>query len=140
MIKKIICLLFLIIPLYVVAQQYPQEIMPGTSKTITATTDTLWILKNSQLKNAIIKAKELEIANQQIEELKKIIGKTDTKDTEKDSLIVDLKKDRDYYKDIWQKTDNNLNKVAKEYKCQKLYTKIAIGCGIVATTLAIIFL
>ena len=65
------------------AQKFPIPVRPGdTINIITrnklfnlpAKNDTLWILKNTQLQNAIIKAKNLELSELEITELKNQIS------------------------------------------------------------------
>jgi Flp pilus assembly protein TadB len=89
--------------------------------------DTLWVMKNSQLQNAIIKAKKLEVCEEEISEYKNQISLHKQKDAEQDSLIKILTKDRDYYMNTWNICEQDIQKLGRMQKRQKLYTKLALA-------------
>ncbi len=127
------------------AQNYPFVVKPSyslsiekNSKVFTFPNDTLWILKHSQYKVAIRKAKELELSEQQITEYKSLTEKLKTQSAEKDSLIEIYKKDRDFYQGNWDTCKKDVLKINKKGKRQRLYTKIAIIGGVVGTALGIL--
>ena len=134
--KKIIILIALLIAgYYTFAQRFPLPVLGGDSlkiftkyqvKIIPVTNDTLWILKNSQLQNAVAKAKKLDLSELQNKELKnEIITLKDIK-KEKDDLISIMTKDRDYYKKNWNECETDLNATLKRCQRKSLYTKLLI--------------
>ncbi len=138
--NKILILISLIISLssvnLVKAQRYPIPVLPERNITIQSSAgardlnsnqDTLWILKNSQFKNAIAKAKQLELAETQLERYKHNTKLYEQKSVEKDSLIATLTKDRDYYRNNLQECIQDVRQEAKRNKRKSLFTKIAIG-------------
>jgi hypothetical protein len=134
--KKIaIIILFFILQSTVFGQKYPIPVRPGETLTITGIKtniilplkdDTLWVMKNSQLQNAIIKAKKLEICEEQISEYKNQTALHKQKDQTQDSLLNIMTKDRDYYMNTWKTCDQDIQKLGRMQKRQKLYTKLAI--------------
>lgn len=122
------------INIFAFSQKYPIVVRPGDTLTIKGKKnytiplkeDTLWVMKNSQLQNAIIKAKKLEICEEQITEYKKEIDLHKQKDSEQDSLINILKKDRDYYMNNWNTCETDIQKLGRMQKRQKLMKKLAI--------------
>lgn len=130
---KIISLFVLCLSgILVSAQNYPIEIMPGETKSVESGSDTLWILKNSQLKKAIVAAKKLKIEEEISLELKNKIKLMQEKETVKDSLIVDLKKDRDYYIKNYKVCTGDVDLLIKKCKRQKLLTRLSLGGAVVA--------
>jgi hypothetical protein len=95
-------------------------------------------MKNSQLQNAIIKAKKLEICEDEISEYKKEIGLHIKKENAQDSLNDILTKDRDYYMNTWKTCDQDIQRLGNMHKRQKLMTKIAIGAIPVAFVLGLL--
>jgi hypothetical protein len=114
-----------------VAQTYPEVILPGHSKTVQTGSDTLWILKDSQLKKAITAAKMLKIEEDISKELRSEISVMQQKDIAKDSLISIYLKDRDFYIDNWKICTNDVDQLIKKQKRQKFYTRLSL-LGIVA--------
>ncbi|MFN8258187.1 MAG: hypothetical protein U0W24_21040 [Bacteroidales bacterium] len=114
------------------AQTYPQEILPGESKTIEPGTDTLWILKDSQVKKAIASAKKLQIEEEISNELRNKIKLMEQKDLTKDSLINIYKTDRDFYMNNWKECSNDIDLLIKKQKRQKLYTRLSLVGVVVA--------
>ncbi len=131
----IIFLLFIFNSVSAYSQKYPEVILPGNKKTIENSKDTLWVLKDSQLKKAIIAAKKLKVEEQISNELRKKISLMNDKDLVKDSLGVDLKKDRDFYQNNWKKCSKDIDILIKKNQRQKLFTKLSIG-GIVIAFIA----
>ncbi len=132
----IILILFFLITSFSYSQRYPVPILPGETlkiikknKTynIPLKSDTLWVLKNSQLQNAIIKAKKLELSEDQIAELRNQIRLYKEKGTENDSLISVFKTDRDYYENTWKGSEKDIIELGKINKRQSLYKKIAMA-------------
>ena len=128
----IVFFLFVLNTSSVFAQRYPEVILPGNKKTIENQKDTLWILKDSQLKKAIIAAKKLKVEEQITFELRKKINLMDEKDLVKDSLVIDLEKDRDFYKTTWKTCSKDIDILIKKNRRQKLYTKLSLGGVVIA--------
>jgi len=132
MLKYSFVFIFLIIGLSLFAQTYPEVILPGSTKTIDPGSDTLWILKDSQVKKALISAKKLQVEEEISNELRNKISLMQEKDLVKDSLIVDYKKDRDYYLNNWKDCTNDVDLLIKKQKKQKLYTRLSLAGIVVA--------
>lgn len=131
MIKNILVLLILFAGITVSAQTYPEVILPNSTKTIESKNDTLWILKESQLQKAIISAKKLAIEEEISKELKNKISLMETKDKTKDSLIIDIKKDRDYYINNWKTCTTDIDVLLKQNRRQKWFARLGyIGIAI----------
>ena len=131
----IIFFLFALISNSAFAQKYPEVILPGNKKVIENQNDTLWILKDSQLKKAIIAAKKLKVEEQISFELRRKISLMDEKDLVKDSLVIDLNKDRDFYKANWETCSKDIDILIKKNRRQRLYTKLSLG-GVVLAFIA----
>ncbi|NJO88629.1 MAG: hypothetical protein HC831_06420 [Chloroflexia bacterium] len=127
MLKRILVIAFLITSISASAQLYPIEIRPGETKTVEPGADTLWILKDSQVKKAIIAAKKLQIEEEITKELKKKISLIEEKELIKDSLIIDLKKDRDYYIKNWKDCTNDVDLLITKCRRQKFYTRLSMA-------------
>jgi len=124
------------------AQKFPFVVKPTYKLTIETPKgnfefpqDTLWLLKHSQYKVAIQKAKELELSEQQVAELKSQVADYKKQGAEKTELITVLKKDRDFYEDNLADCKKDVLKINKKGKRQRLYTKIAIICIPVAAAI-----
>lgn len=128
----IISAFFLFFAQPIIAQKYPEVIMPGEQKIITPKIDTLWLLKDSQLKRAIISAKKLKIEEEINAELHKKVSLLESKSLTQDSLITDLKEDRDFYTKKWEVCSNDVDILIKKNKRQKVYTKISLAGIVVA--------
>jgi len=74
----------------------------------------LWILKDSQLKKAILSAKKLSLEEEISGELKRKITFLEENNKVKDSLVVDLKKDRDYYINNWKTCTSDVDLLLKK--------------------------
>ncbi len=138
MIKKyIILILFTTVLISLNAQEkkYPQVILPGESKLVESGLDTLWILKDSQLKKAIVAAKKLKISEEINAELYKKVDLLEQKNLIKDSLIIDLKEDRKFYEEKWNTCNQDVDILIKQNKKQKLFKNVALA-GIVVAFIA----
>jgi hypothetical protein len=127
MLKNILLFVLSILSYCTFAQDYPELIMPFSSKSIESGSDTLWILRDSQLKKAIISAKKLEIEEDISSELRKKVALMEQKDVVKDSLIADLKNDRDYYIKNWKTCNSDIDLLLIKQKRQKLFTRLSFA-------------
>lgn len=123
---------FLLFAQPILAQKYPSVILPGEQKLVAPKIDTLWILKDSQLKRAIISAKKLKIEEEINAELHKKVSLLESKSLIQDSLITDLKEDRDFYTNKWEVCSQDVDILIKKNKRQKVYTKISLAGIVVA--------
>lgn len=114
------------------AQKYPVAVLPGEQKNLKPVTDTLWVLKDSQLKKAIIAAKKLKITEEINSELYKKVDLLKQKNLIKDSLIIDLKEDRKFYENKWNTCQQDIDLLIKENKKQKLFRNVALAGVVVA--------
>ena len=114
------------------AQNYPEVILPNSFKTVQSGSDTLWILKDSQLKKAILSSKKLSVEEEINLELKQKISILEGNNIIKDSLIVDLKTDRDYYVNNWKTCTDDIDLLLKKNKRQKFLTRLSFLGIIVA--------
>ena len=144
--KILISTLFLIVAIQIFAQKFPIPVRSGDTLQIVKADaiynvpvkDTLWILKNSQFQNALIIAKKNELCEEEVLEYKGLVDLLKEQGAEKDSLTVILKKDRDYYQNIWKTCDEDIVKMGKIQKRQSLYTKISLICIPVALVIGIL--
>jgi hypothetical protein len=132
MLKSFLIIVFFLSGISVFSQKYPEAILPGSSKTIESSLDTLWILKDSQLKKAIIAAKKLQIEEEISSGLKNKISLMEDKDVVKDSLIADYKNDRDFYMKKMKDCTNDVDLLIKKQKKQKLYTRLSLAGVVIA--------
>lgn len=115
-----------------VAQKYPVVVLPGEQKLLKPEFDTLWVLKDSQLKKAITAAKKLKITEEINAELYKKVDWLEQKNLIKDSLIIDLKEDRLFYENKWNTCQQDIDLLIKQNKKQKLFKNVALAGIIVA--------
>jgi len=132
MLKSLFIFIVLLQGISINAQTYPEVIMPGETKSVESGNDTLWILKDSQLKKAIVSAKKLQLEEEISVELKKKIALMQEKDLVKDSLIVNYKTDRDFYVNNWKDCTNDIELLLRKQKKQKLYTRLSLAGVVVA--------
>ncbi len=133
--KKILIIVAFLLPIVVFSQKYPIAIRPGdtlvviskNTYTLPLKNDTLWVMKNSQLQNAIIKAKKLGICEEEVTEFQKQILLHKQKEAAQDSLNQILTKDRDYYMNTWNVCEQDIQKLGRMQKRQKLFTKLALA-------------
>ncbi|PIE85973.1 MAG: hypothetical protein CSA05_02940 [Bacteroidia bacterium] len=124
--------------------RYPYKIDKGIEKTVLDHETAVWLLKESQFDKALADSKKLGIVKKQVDELKEKIKTLETRSVEKDSLVVNLKKDRDHYMKIWKEADKNLLELGKmtkkEIRRKKLYKTTTIIGIPVAFLLGVILL
>ncbi len=127
-------LLFLLLSFSYIAhaQKYPVVVLPGEQKVLKPEIDTLWVLKDSQLKKAITAAKKLKITEEINAELYKKVDLLEQKNLIKDSLIIDLKEDRKFYENKWNTCQQDVDILIKQNKKQKLFKNVALAGIIVA--------
>ncbi len=96
--------------------KFPVPIYPGETFTVPMKYDTLfWLLKNSQYNNALEKARALAIADTMISTLKMKNSRLSQIIAEKDSLIKINQQGYEHYKELWRKTDHELEKAELKY-------------------------
>ncbi len=127
----IITAVFLSLVQPVLAQKYPIVVMPGEQKLVQPKNDTIWLLNDRQLRKAIIAAKKLKIEEEINAELHKKVSLLESKDLVKDSLVLDLKADRNFYKDKWDVCSQDVDILIQKNKRQKNFTRISLA-GVVA--------
>ncbi len=131
-INTILLLLLLSFSYLAHAQKYPVVVLPGEQKLLKPDFDTLWVLKDSQLKKAIAAAKKLKITEEINAELYKKVDLLEQKNLIKDSLIIDLKEDRKFYENKWNTCQQDVDILIKQNKKQKLFRNVALAGIIVA--------
>ena len=130
--KTLLVLLFLISGNFVFSQSYPEVILPNSSKTIESQNDTLWILTDRQLNNALISKKKL-IAEEEISKnLREKISLMEAKDKTKDSLTSILTKDRDFYMNNWKTCTGDIDVLLKQNRRQKWFARLGYAGIVVA--------
>jgi len=139
--KKIILIFFISINLVLLynksfAQEYPKYVKVGDSCKVVPTTDTLWILTDVQVRKTIVTAKKYKISEEQNKLYAQQVATLKAQGAEKDSLILVLEKDRDYYKGIWESCSKDVETLGKISKRQAMSTKIAILAGTLTTIAA----
>jgi hypothetical protein len=107
-------------------QKYPVNIPQGQSQTLNATSFDLWVLSENQFNKALADSKELPLVKMQVEDLKSIVKLNEQKEAELVKLKETLTKDRDFYKQNWEDCSKNVEKMAKDYKRQKLIARVAV--------------
>lgn len=134
LIKRYLLSLLLLVPLLALAQEpkYPIEILPGQSKTFSPSSDTLWVLKHSQMQKALMFGKENKLLQEEVQLLRQQVQTHGQLNNATDTLAQYYAKDAAHYKGYWQECDKDLQIVARKYKRQKLYNKFFLG-GIVAS-------
>lgn len=109
------------------AQNYPEVILPFSTKTVVSENDTLWVLRESQLKKALLSAKKLAIEEEINVELKKKISLLETRNTVNDSLIIDLQKDRDFYISYWNTCKDDIDLLLRKHQRQKFFLRLSFA-------------
>ena len=128
----IITVVFLSFVQPALSQEYPIVILPGEQELIKPLADTLWVLRDSQLKKAIISAKKLIISEEINAELHQKVALLESKGLLSDSLIIDLKGDRNFYKTKWNVCSEDIDILLQKNKKQKVFTRIALVGVVVA--------
>lgn len=109
------------------AQNYPEVILPFSTKTVVSENDTLWVLRESQLKKALLSAKKLALEEEINVELKKKISLLETRNTVNDSLIIDLQKDRDFYISYWNTCKDDIDLLLRKHQRQKFFLRLSFA-------------
>ncbi len=112
--------------------RYPIEVMPNQTKTLNPVSDTLWVLTNRQVKRAILDAKKLKLQLKISKELNDKMKLMQQKGITKDSLVVDLTKDRDFYMNNWNDCKKDVKTLIAKNKRQRLFTRLSFGGMVVA--------
>lgn len=118
------------------AQRFPVPVLPESHITIESSKgigtiksgqDTLWIFNGSQFKAALTKAKQLELAEEQILRYNLQAEIYKERNNEKDSLIAVLERDRDYYKNSFKMCTEDIEREVKRNKRKSLFNKFAVA-------------
>ncbi|MEN8119566.1 MAG: hypothetical protein ABFS35_04440 [Bacteroidota bacterium] len=137
--EKLLYFIITTVFLSFVQSVYTQEraivVLPGEKKVLEPLTDTLWVLKDRQLKKAIMSAKRLKIEEEINAELHKKVSLLESKDLTTDSLIMDLKEDQNFYKTKWDVCSQDIDILIKKNKRQRFYTRMSL-IGVVAAFIA----
>lgn len=133
---KVNLLLFLIlISTLVTGQNNPRYIKPGEVREVKAVNDTLWILTDTQVDSAIVKAERLKICSEILKLERKKISIKDSIIVEKDSIINICKSGSEHWHGKWLETDKALEQKEIAFEKQKNRTKktgiISGGLGFV---------
>ena len=113
-------------------QEYPLEIIPGKSKHVTAKSDTLWVIDNTQMKKGIndnLKLKNAEVMFVEFESEMKTLSNVIAL---KNGLIKKNKDGLDQYKKQWEESENQLIKEEEKVKKVKSKNKLWTGIGFVS--------
>ncbi len=116
--KRLVLLIFILGLFNIIgfAQKYPVVILPGQQKIITASNDTLWVLKNSQVNNALIQSKQLKICEKEFKNTQQQINILKQQYAQKDSMYQATVKMMNKYKSNWEDCKASLNGMADDYK------------------------
>ncbi len=117
-------------------QNYPIPVVPGKSFTVKPDKDTLWIITDNQLENALIAVKKLQNADAQIANYQKQISIYKKQLAVKDSIIQLTKNQLDLYTKNIKKCRDDLNFAVQFNKKQKTLTRIAIYGGIASSIIS----
>ena len=134
--KYFIFIIFLFVAfVFTNAQKFPVPVLDGSTvkiqsdkgnRVFSVENDTLWIFNGNQFKNALAKAKELELAEEQIQKYNMQVEIYKQRSNEKDSLLSVVKKDRDYYKNNWTMCTEDIAKEIRKNKRKSLFNKLAL--------------
>jgi hypothetical protein len=135
--KYFIFIIFLFVGfVFANAQKFPVPVLDGSTvkiqsdkgnRVFSVENDTLWIFNGNQFKNALAKAKELELAEEQIHKYNMQVEIYKQRSNEKDSLLSVVKKDRDYYKNNWTMCTEDIEKEIRKNKRKSLFNKLALA-------------
>lgn len=112
-------------PLALFSQEF---IYPGQTKTVSAQSDTLYVITISQMRDAIKSTKKNESLSELNEAYQEKIFTLEAKTAELDSLVNIHKKDAGYYRKQWEATEKDLSKATREARRQHRL-KIFAGIG-----------
>lgn len=115
--RLIILILLLLSSLICIAQNYPYSKIENNQN--------VWVLKEAQFNNALSDSKELLILKQQIYIYEQKVAKLSLYISEKDSIITLKDIDKQFYVNIWKKSEyDNKQLVELNRKCfirKKIY-------------------
>lgn len=138
--QKLVLVFLLMLPLLGLAQKdYPYVILPGQEQTVGSATDTLWVMKHSQMQKAIMAAKENKLLKDQVTTLTEKISLMDNRGGAQDSLAILYRDKAEHYEKQWRDCDKDLQIVAKQYKKQRIMTYVA-SAGVVVSLLLGVFI
>ncbi|MFQ5652145.1 MAG: hypothetical protein ACE5IY_19625 [bacterium] len=115
---------------------YPFYLLPGEQLQAPRNADTLWIFDQTTYKNAIKKALKLELSDSLVVLLEVKSGKLDEVIKEKDSIIALSHKGYIHYRDLWQKTDQELEQaeIKAAQRWRFAFWGFVVGATIATTT------
>jgi len=137
MIKKILISLFLVFSFYFSYSQ-AKYVLPGNSLEVKAETDTMWILTDPMIRKVLKVDMENDVLEEQVFTLQQQVELLKLQGEKKDTLILILEEDRDYYKKIWETCSQDVDKLGEISKKSTGNTRIAIVAGVVTTIIAFI--
>lgn len=122
--------------------QYPKAIVGDGVKpyVFPANSDTFWILRDSQYKNALKKKDSLDIARQELSlfnkkfELQKEIAKLQL------SITDTVKFGYNHYKNLWKETDRKLEDAEIKASQRWTYFNVGFWVGILTSVTAVVVL
>jgi flagellar motility protein MotE (MotC chaperone) len=140
--KQLFILLLMFLPAVTFSQQYPKEVLPGKSYTVTATNDTLWVITDSQLEKCLEAGEKLEICKEITDSLKSANGKQQEVINQQDQNVKEYKEGYDRYKDKWEESDKKVEELEIKLEKQKKLTRVLCGVSAIGSALltALIFI
>ena len=133
---RTVFVLFFLLTNFSLFSQKPEYVLPGQSKLLEPTNDTLWVLNNKQFKQTIIAKEQLKICNKQVDIYKNMTDSLKAINVVYDEKVKILEQDRDFYIKNWKEAENDVKLLADLNKRQSAMTQIAIVAGITATIIA----
>ncbi len=124
---NVLAIFFILVSVSIQAQEYPYYILPEKSVTINTENDTIWLLKDAQIKELVKANRKLEVCTEQLDLQKRKMALYEKREVETDTLSAFLKKDRDFYKTNWGQCSKDVEILGKKYEQQRLYTKLSLG-------------
>ncbi len=114
------------------------SIAPGTSKTVTATNEKLYVITKTQLQNTIVTGMMLDTCKKQNEIYKQLVDTLKEISVQKDILIDTLTNDRDFYIKSGKECETDVETLLKMNESQYNKTKWAIIIGSSTTVVAFV--
>lgn len=111
--------------------QYPIEVLPGKTRQIGNSSDTLWVLSNAQFDKVLIAGKELKLVKEELSLIKKKDGLVNEHKAESDSILSLITKNRNDYEVRWRNCEKDLAIVGESYDKMKRKNKIYKGIAMV---------
>ncbi|MEN9444741.1 MAG: hypothetical protein RIS47_1631 [Bacteroidota bacterium] len=125
--RKLLVIILLSLPSIIWAQtDYPYSILPGQNKAVQSASDTLWVMKHSQMQKAIFAAKENKLLKEQIAVLTDKVSLLDKATSVRDTTLNLTQQDVNHYKQQWLDCDKDLQTVVKKYKKQRFAKNVAL--------------